>query len=90
MKSILRFLGFGRRSHNCIEIVSKLEELIDGEVDEITEQRLIAEIQRCPACLKHYDLDKSFKDFLQKKVERRCCAEKVKAQILEKINAIES
>ena len=89
MKRLLRFFGLGRR-HNCREIVNKLGELIDGEVDPETEEQLIAEIKRCPACLEHYDLDVAFKDFLKKKMERKACAEKVKQEILEKIKTIDA
>ena len=89
-------MGIGKQSagctgsHSCKEIVSKLEELIDGEVDGATEKILIQGIKRCPACLEHYDLDKAFKEFLAKKVERKACAEKIKQEILAKIKVIEA
>lgn len=86
-KKVLKYFGMG--GHNCRDVVDKLEELIDGEVDEHTQQRLITEIKRCPACLEHYHLDKAFKDFLQTKTHRKCCASEVKQSILQRIRAID-
>lgn len=99
MKRLLRLLGLGKKSssecseasgHDCNEIASKLEELIDGEVDKATEQKLIEEINRCQHCLDHYDVDKAYKAFLHNKIKRKCCTEKLRAEILEKISAAES
>ena len=71
--------------HDCNEVIAKLEVLLDGELDQEVEAQLIKEIKDCPGCLEHYNVDKSFKDFLQNKLERKCCTEKLKHEILEKI-----
>ena len=88
MKKALKFFGIG--GHSCKEVVEKLEILLDGELDMKEEERLIADIKKCPACLEHYDIDKAFKDFLFNKIERKCCTEESKAEILSKLKQIEA
>lgn len=83
MNRTSKFYGMG--GHDCRDVIAKVEELIDGELDTATQERLIREIEKCPSCLQHYDLDKSFKEFVSTRVERKCCAERIKQEILEKI-----
>ncbi len=88
MKKVLKYFGIG--GHNCKDVAEKLEILLDGELEKEYEERLILEIKRCPACLEHYDIDKAFKDFLYNKIERKCCTEGSKTEILEKIKQIQA
>ncbi|MCP4121321.1 MAG: hypothetical protein GY751_06170 [Bacteroidetes bacterium] len=86
MNKLYKFFGMG--GHNCREVIAKVEELIDGELDNASQERLIREINRCPACLEHYNIDVAFKEFVHKRVQRKCCAEKMKSEILSKIKSI--
>ena len=86
MKRLLKI--FGMSGHSCKEVAEKLEILLDGELDRKDEASLIAEINKCPGCLEHYNIDKAFKEFLSKKTEKRCCTEKLKSEILDKIKDI--
>lgn len=88
MKRILKIFGIG--GHNCKSIAEKLQVLLDGELDNEAEKMLIKDIRKCPACLEHYQIDKAFKEFVQRKVERKCCTETLKAEILAKISQISS
>ena len=83
MNKIFKFFGMG--SHNCREVISKVEELIDGELDDASQEKLIIEINRCPACLEHYNIDIAFKEFVNSRLRRKCCAESMKSEILGKI-----
>ena len=87
MKRLLKVFGIG--GHNCKDVVEKVEILLDGELDNETEQHLIREINKCPACLEHYNIDKAFKEFVNKKVERKCCAQTLKSEILNKIKTMD-
>jgi anti-sigma factor (TIGR02949 family) len=86
MKKMMKIFGIG--GHNCKDVADKLEILLDGELNNEEEDLLIRDIKRCSACLEHYNIDKAFKDFVQKKVERKCCTETLKSEILEKIKTI--
>jgi anti-sigma factor (TIGR02949 family) len=86
MKRILKIFGVG--GHNCKDVADKLEILLDGELNSEEEAFLIKDIKRCSACLEHYNIDKAFKEFVQKKVERKCCTETLKSEILDKIKTI--
>lgn len=77
---------FGMSGHNCKAVAEKLEILLDGELGQAEEERLIAEIKSCPACLEHYEIDEAFKKLVCEKLQRKCCTEKLKAEILDKIN----
>ena len=87
MSKLYKFFGMG--GHNCREVIAKVEELIDGELDNASQEQLIIEINRCPSCLEHYNIDVAFKEFVNQRVQRKCCAEKMKAEILGKIKNID-
>ncbi len=88
MKKAFKFFGMG--GHRCKEVVKKIQILLDGELDKATEDQLIMEINRCPACLEHYKIDGAFKKLMHEKVERKCCTKSLKTEILEKIKNIEA
>ena len=88
MNKLLKFFGMG--GHNCREVIAKVEALIDGELDHETQERMIIEINRCPSCLEHYNIDAAFKEFVRQRVQRKCCAEKMKNEILEKIKDLDA
>jgi len=83
MSKLYKFFGMG--GHNCREVIAKVEELIDGELNDVAQDRLIKEINRCPSCLEHYNIDKAFKEFVNERVQRKCCAQRMKEEILQKI-----
>ena len=87
MKKLLKIFGIG--GHNCKDVVEKVEILLDGELDKASEEHLIQEINRCSSCLEHYNIDKAFKEFVYNKVERKCCTEPLKTEILNKIKTID-
>lgn len=86
MKKKVKIFGVG--GHNCKDVAEKLEILLDGELDKDAEAYLIKDINRCSKCLEHYNIDKAFKEFVNKKVERRCCTDTLKSEILDKIKEI--
>ncbi|MCB0536779.1 MAG: hypothetical protein R2777_03630 [Chitinophagales bacterium] len=77
-----------KKHHDCKEVVQQFQLLLDGELHPKQEQEIMCELQRCIHCLEEYNLEKQFKDFLQKKLERKtptatfmaklktCCKEK--------------
>ena len=71
--------------HNCKEVADNIYLLLDGELGPEEEKRLIAEVKKCSHCLEHYNLDKTFKDFVKAKMEKKCCSEALKSEIKSKI-----
>ncbi len=80
---------FGVGGHNCKDVAEKVEILLDGELDKEAEQHLIKEINKCSSCLEHYNIDKAYKEFIHNKMERKCCTDKLKSEILNQIKSIE-
>lgn len=57
-----------QESKKCIEI---LELLLDGEATAEQEGFFKSHIEKCMPCYRYYDLEKSIKEILQTKVERK-------------------
>jgi hypothetical protein len=45
------------------------------------------DIQRCKGCLEHFHIEKTFKDFIAAKVERKDCSEKLKQTIISQVQS---
>lgn len=75
-------------NHDCSKVISKVILSLDGELTEQEENVLLAEINCCSKCLEHYNIEKSFKEFLQKKIEVRKAKSDVMATIKSKINEL--
>ena len=80
---------FDMCQHDCKKVADKIFLLLDGELEAEEEKKIIAEVNRCSHCLEHYNLDKTFKDFVKAKMEKKCCSEKLKAEIKSKIAQLE-
>ena len=49
----------------CEEIISKLEELLDGEIDEEKQKEVQEMIQNCDYCLEQYKIEKSLRELVK-------------------------
>lgn len=71
----------------CMEVISKVVLALDGELNENEEKNLYGELQQCSWCLEQYEIEKCFKSFLSKKIEKRCvspeCVANIKSRIKE-------
>lgn len=74
--------------HDCRNFVKKVFLVLDGELPEQERNLFITDIQRCKGCLEHYHIEKTFKDFVVAKVERKCCSDELKNDIISKISQI--
>lgn len=72
--------------HDCRNFVKKVFLVLDGELPEEERNTFIADIQRCKGCLEHYSIEKTFKDFLSVKLERKECTNKLREEIKTMIN----
>ena len=58
--------------HNCNDMISKVILALDGELTKEQESAFMAEISKCSCCLEHYNIEKSFKEFLANKLNHKC------------------
>lgn len=71
-----------QESRKCIEI---LELLLDGEANPEQEDFFRSHIEKCMPCYQYYNLEKSIKQILQTKVERKSVPQDLVASIKSKI-----
>ena len=67
--------------HSCDDTIAKVVLSLDGSLTETEEREFLDEVNCCSHCLQRYDIEKSFKEFLQQKVSKR----KTDPSIIEKI-----
>lgn len=72
-------------NHNCDQIISKVFLALDGEMTAEEEKTFLNEINQCSCCLEKYQIEKSFKEFLSKKVKHECCFETLANNIKDKL-----
>lgn len=49
----------------CEEIIARLEQLLDGEMDKEEEQHFLETVTNCEYCLEQYNIEKSFRKLLK-------------------------
>jgi hypothetical protein len=74
-------------NHDCNEILSKVSLALDGALTSEEEKEFLDQLNQCSCCLDKYQIEKSFKIFLQLKVERKVvsqpCIESLKQKLLQ-------
>ena len=58
-------------NHNCNEILSKVSLVLDGALTAEEEKEFLDQLNECSCCLDKFNIEKSFKTFLQHKVEKK-------------------
>ena len=79
------------KSHNqdcCPEIIQKVFLVLDGELSPKEEKEFLSHLEECPHCLEMYSIEKTFKEFLTKKLQKKQVNNSVINSIKEKIQAI--
>lgn len=75
-----------QESKKCLEI---LELLLDGEADQEQAEFFHAHIENCMPCYKHYNLEKTIREILQTKIEKKTVpndlVESIKTKIKETV-----
>ena len=62
-----------RKSHNCKDVVSQFNLMLDGELNPKEEQNVMCELQRCMHCLQEYNLEEKYRKFIQERVKKKSC-----------------
>ena len=75
-------------NHDCSKVILKVTLSLDGELSSDEEKRFLDEIQRCPHCLEKFHIEKSFKEFLVNKVQKKEVSTRLIDKIKEKIKSL--
>ncbi len=77
-------------NHDCNNFIKKVFLVLDGELPDNDRKLFIQDIERCKGCLEHYDIEKSFKDFINAKFDRKSCSKELKKEIIAKISQMQT
>lgn len=69
--------------HDCAELLAKLNQYIDGELDSSSCVDIRAHMEACSPCLHHADIEAAFK-----KLVARSCRESAPAGFLERMKGL--
>ena len=70
----------------CNQVLEILDMILDCEASEAEKDKFFKHIDKCTDCLDHYELDKLFKEFVQKHDGKKCCTDDMILKIKEKVN----
>jgi len=68
-----------------MEVVSRVFLALDGELTTAEEKEFLDELNRCSWCLEHYNVEKSFKEFLCSRLARKAVSPSLIEEIKSKI-----
>jgi hypothetical protein len=63
-----------KKNHDCQDVVTQFNLLLDGALNPKQEQDVMCELQRCIHCLEEYNLEDKFRDFVKKRVDKKTCS----------------
>ena len=61
----------GSPVHSCEDALSRLYDLLDGELDDVTSEQVAAHFEACLGCYPHLACERAFKAALQRTMEGR-------------------
>jgi len=76
----------GKEISECKECMHALHLLIDGEASNHQKQFLEKHLEECMPCFERYNLDKSVKEILKTKIEKKPVPSALIANIKDKLN----
>ena len=74
------------RSHRCEETLRKVLLMLDHELNDNDQSLLLADLKTCDDCLKKYNIEKEFKDYMHGKFVKKQCTEHLRNRIFEIVN----
>jgi len=70
-----------KKNHDCQDVVTQFNLLLDGALNPKEEQEVICELQRCLHCLEEYNLEEKYRNFIKNKVGKKGCSESLLQKI---------
>lgn len=74
-----------RHCENHEKCMQMIQAVLDGSATEAEMQAFKANMNECMPCIEGYELQKSIKDALRSKLEKKCCPESTLSKIREKL-----
>jgi anti-sigma factor (TIGR02949 family) len=72
-----------KKKGSCCDCIESLHLVIDGEATKDQEDHFMSHIDDCQPCYKSFELEKSVKELLQTKIDKKSCP----PQVIENIRA---
>jgi hypothetical protein len=69
------------KSHNCKEVVTQFNLLLDGALNPKEEQDVMCELQRCIHCLEEYNLEDKYRVFVKERIAQKYCPSQLLAKL---------
>ena len=71
----------------CMEAMAKVQEYLDGELDDVSHEEVAHHFSVCQKCYPHLKLEERFRELLHRSQEDEGCPETLKEQVLELLAA---
>ena len=76
--------GSATRDHiSCMEAMEKLQEYLDGELDDVSHEEVAHHFEVCQKCYPHLKLEERFRGLLDRSRQEEACPDHVREQVLE-------
>lgn len=63
------------KTADCPKFLDNLERLVDGCMTKEEEKEFLTSIRPNIECIEKLEIEKAYKEFLAKKLERKCCSQ---------------
>jgi hypothetical protein len=80
-KIINNFKRSMNKRHDCKEVVTQFNLLLDGALNPKEEQNVMCELQRCIHCLEEYNLEDKYRVYLKERVAKKYCPGELLAKL---------
>jgi len=68
---------------SCKEAMEKLQEYLDGELDDVSHEEVAHHFEVCRKCYPHLKLEERFRGLLERSQAQETCPETVRERVLE-------
>lgn len=77
-----------RKDNMCFKVVERIPLYLDGEMSEFEVPIFLEHVEHCHKCLEKYEIEKSFKEVIRQKCERKCVNQQLVSNIKNKISIL--
>lgn len=77
-----------RRDNMCFKVVGKIPQYLDGEMSEFEIPIFLEHVEHCHKCLEKYEIEKTFKEVVRQKCERKLVNNQLVNNIKNKISML--
>lgn len=72
----------GSAVRSCEDALSRLYDLLDGELDDVTGEQVVAHFEACRRCYPHLACERAFKAALKRTMEGRQAPPELRREVL--------